>query len=574
MTQRGLAYFIGKGATRALFALLLFAFTSAASAGKVLVIYGPIFGPADFAVPLQAAGHTVDASNTVPASLDQYDQVWDVRLTGTDQSGTVITESQRAQYVAYLASGKKMFVVGDYSVAGPRNPSVISLIEAAGGGSLTHQDMNPLIATQTVQVPFNGPNPVTTVTFQGAGGVMSPGSGQFITLNGAAPPGVGIAFGLGTLRNATSGVLVVVFDINFTTDEWRREPEAALLANIIQYLGAPAPLPPAIANVITNVGRPYSVAVHAGHAYVADPKAHTVWKVNLTTAARTPVAGVGWKTDLDPQDLQGYNGDGIEATEAQLDNPSGVAVDAQGTLYIADTGNHAIRKIAAGANFITTVAGVPTSFAVGETARLFAPRSVAVDAAGNVYIADMMNQQIKKLDKATGLISVVVGVAGRTGRNDGTVAGADFCPPFEPAGCTAAARLNSSIGVAVDSEGIVYTADEGNNRIRKITLGGNVTTLLSSGLLKPSGIAVTPDGGTIYIADFGNHRVLRAQCNSDGCAVTTIAGVGKPGSSLGNPGDPASTLVLNSPMGVTLDGNLLYISDMMNGRIVVVNLAP
>ena len=83
MTQRGLAYFIGEGATRALFALLLFAFASAASAGRVLVIYGPIFGPADFAVPLQAAGHTVDASNTVPASLDQYDQVWDVRLTGT-----------------------------------------------------------------------------------------------------------------------------------------------------------------------------------------------------------------------------------------------------------------------------------------------------------------------------------------------------------------------------------------------------------------------------------------------------------------------------------------------------------
>ena len=183
MTQRGLAYFIGEGATRALFALLLFAFASAASAGRVLVIYGPIFGPADFAVPLQAAGHTVDASNTVPASLDQYDQVWDVRLTGTDQSGTVITESQRAQYVAYLASGKKMFVVGDYSVAGPRNPSVISLIEAAGGGSLTAPGHEPTHCDPDCPGPFNGPNRVTTVTFQGAGGVMSPGSGQFITLN-------------------------------------------------------------------------------------------------------------------------------------------------------------------------------------------------------------------------------------------------------------------------------------------------------------------------------------------------------------------------------------------------------
>ena len=143
-------------------------------------------------------------------------------------------------------------------------------------------------------------------------------------------------------------------------------PERVLLANIIQYLGAPAPLPPAIANVITNVGRPYSVAVHDGHAYVADPKAHTVWKVNLTTAARTAVAGVGWKTDLDPQDLQGYNGDGIEATEAQLDNPSGVAVDLP--RHPLHRGHWRPRdpKDAAGANFITTVVGIPTSFAVGE----------------------------------------------------------------------------------------------------------------------------------------------------------------------------------------------------------------
>ena len=350
----------------------------------------------------------------------------------------------------------------------------------------------------------------------------------------------------------------------------------SIVLDDLTFSAAPPPPPVStLSSILTGVGRPYGMAIHGGFAYIADPQAHTVWKVDLANPGqKTAVAGIGWKTDLDPQDWQGYNGDGIEATEAQLDNPSGVAVDADGNLYIADTGNHAVRKIAAGASFITTVAGIPTSFAVGENTRLFAPRAVAVDQAGNVYIADMMNQQVKKLDKATGSISVVAGVAGRTGRNDGTVAGAEFCPPFEPAGCTAAARLNSPIGVAVDSEAIVYIADEGNNRTRKVTLGGNVSTLLASGLLKPTGIAVTPDGRSAYIADYGNHRVVRADCNSDSCSVTTIAGVGKPGSSVGNPGDPASSVVLNSPMGVTLDGNSLYIADMMNGRVVVINVTP
>src|SRR3954469_16719025 len=129
-----------KWTARALLLAVLFAFASVASAGKVLVIQGVIQG--DFVTPLKNAGHTVEAVFAVPENLNGYDQVWDVRVSAgpEEDSSSLITESQRAQYVAYLASGKRMFVVGEYSNSPQRNASVISLIQAAGGGSLQFQD--------------------------------------------------------------------------------------------------------------------------------------------------------------------------------------------------------------------------------------------------------------------------------------------------------------------------------------------------------------------------------------------------------------------------------------------------
>jgi DNA-binding beta-propeller fold protein YncE len=212
--------------------------------------------------------------------------------------------------------------------------------------------------------------------------------------------------------------------------------------------------------------------------------------------------------------------------------------------------------------------------------RLFGPRALAVDEDDDVYIVDRMNQQVKKLytsGSLSGLIFVVAGVAGYPGDNDGPAAGPAFCTIDE---CTPAARLNSPLGVAVDGEGIVYIADEGNNRIRRVTLGGNVSTVQASPLLRPTGVAVSPGGGTLYIADYGNHRIRRAtECSGegegegDGCTVVTVAGTGTPGSS-GGIGDPATSVQLNSPIALTLDGNLLYIADMLNGRILAGDFTP
>ncbi|HUG76504.1 MAG TPA: SBBP repeat-containing protein [Burkholderiales bacterium] len=582
---------------QALAILALSAFVSGALAGTVLVIRGAGNSPAadGLASQLTNAGHTVQTLDNVPESLTGYDQVWDLRFNNTQP----ITETERAQFVNYLASGKRMFVAGEYNIVMDRNNSVLALVSAAGGGALSYDEVasNINASTQTVQPPFTGPNIIAdgNVTYAAAGKVANPpGSGQPITIDAAGLVSA-IVFRVGDLDSAPNGVLIVVFDQNFM-EAGRDSPDSQIfLANIIHYLGTPEVAVSEIANILPGLGRPFGVAVHQGYAYVADPESHTVWKVNLSDATdKTPVAGIGWNPEIDPQDWQGYNGDGIEATQAQLDNPSGVAVDSLGNIYIADTGTHAIRKIAAGSSFITTVAGIPTSYAVGESTqpacedqgadltqcipatnlRLFGPRALAVDEDDDLYIVDRMNQQVKKLytsGSLSGLIFVVAGVAGYPGDNDGPAAGPAFCTIDE---CTPAARLNSPVGVAVDGEGIVYIADEGNNRIRRVTLGGNVSTVQASPLLRPTGVAVSPGGGTLYIADYGNHRIRRAtECFGEGCVVVTVAGTGTAGSS-GGIGDPATSVQLNSPIALTLDGNLLYIADMLNGRILAGDFTP
>jgi len=362
-----------------------------------------------------------------------------------------------------------------------------------------------------------------------------------------------------------------------------------------QVTEVPGVLAPAtIATVATGLGRPFGVAIHGTFAYVPDPQSHSVWQVDLTNGTKKTVAGTG---------EQGYNGDGIDATVAQLDNPSGVAVDAAGALYIADTGNHAIRKVATpgvdGA-LITTVAGIPTNYAVGEGIpagcasspptvpvdqcvpatglRLFGPRGLALDSAGNLYIADRMNQQIKKLYTSgplSGLMFVVAGIAGVPGSIDGPISGPLTCGPDT---CALGARFNSPVGLAVDGSGNVYVAEEGGNKIRYIPANPdgppNVTTLsgTTGALLRPTGVAVDTTNFNVYIANYGNNVISLRSCVA-ACTTVTVAGTGTAGSG-GTSGGPATAMQLNSPIGVALDGFLLYIADLLNGRLLVVNLTP
>ena len=346
----------------------------------------------------------------------------------------------------------------------------------------------------------------------------------------------------------------------------------------VQFTAGTPPAGGIVSTAVGGIERPFSIAAYAGALYVADQATHRVWKVDLSTnpPQKTVVAGTG---------EQGFNGDGIDATIAQLDNPTGVAVDpADGTLYIADSGNHAIRKISLTAGpgaLIGTAAGIPTAYAVGESTpaaclnppsgfdlslcvtatnqRLFGPRSVAVDGAGNLYIADRMNQQVKKLYKASGYLVAIAGVAGVPGKNDG--ARADTCT----INC-AVAKLNSPVGVAVDAAGSnVYVADEGNNRIRMISANG-VSSIDAGTLQRPTGVAVSA-AGDLYIADYGNHRVQRRSV-ANACSLVTVAGTGQAGPAVvSDDTGSATALPLNSPIGVAVDGGVVYIADLLNQRI-------
>jgi sugar lactone lactonase YvrE len=265
-----------------------------------------------------------------------------------------------------------------------------------------------------------------------------------------------------------------------------------------------------------------------GNIYLADQGNHWIRKMEAATGRLVKVAGSGTVMGS-----AGYNGDGGVATNAQLSSPAGIAVDAAGNMFIADTGNQRVRKVAAGSGLISTVAGTGVAGfnfdgAAATTAQLNNPTAVLLDSGGNVIIADTGNHRIRRVDAVTGAISTVAGT-GLPGYNgDGILA--------------TTAMLKSPAGIFLDPAGNLYIADTGNQRIRKITASsGSIATVAGtgSGGFNADGIIainaqisapawVSLDGaGNIYIADTGNQRVRKIDVITG--LIGTIAGTGAAG---------------------------------------------
>jgi len=406
---------------------------------------------------------------------------------------------------------------------------------------------------------------------------------------------------------------------------------------------------------------PRNVAVDAGgNLYVADSQNHTIRKISPSGAVTT-LAG-----------LAGSSGsaDGTGSV-ARFNNPYDVAVDSGGNVYVADRGNHTVRKIGP-TGVVTTLTGAAgtsgTADGLGSEARFYNPSGVAVDADGIVYVADTGNHTIRKITPA-GEVTTFAGSAGNSGGADGTGTAASFHAPYgldagtdgsvyvasmytirkiTPAGEVttlagsygnfgssdgngAAARFRSPGDVAVDSGGNLYVADSSNCTIRKVTPAGDVTTLAGSAGIygkadgagstarfsAPCGVAVAASSGTIFVADTGNHTVRMVTPagetstfaglaggggREDGTtvtarfsgpsgvfvdaggnayvadrnrhtirritaagAVTTLAGLAGSSGSTDGAGDTAR---FNAPSGVTADGNgILYVADYENHTI-------
>jgi sugar lactone lactonase YvrE len=282
----------------------------------------------------------------------------------------------------------------------------------------------------------------------------------------------------------------------------------------------------------------------AGNLYIADTSNHTVRKIAPDGSVVT-VAGTG---------VPGSSADGTPAASAPLMSPGGVAVDSAGNLFIADTGNGRVRKIDAEGKLTT----------VGGSAQLSRPNGLAFDGAGNLYIAEMGAHRIRKIS-ADGALATVAGTGTAGYAGDG--------------GPASGAQLNGPRAVAVDAAGNLYIADTGNHAIRKISADGAIATVAGNGrsgyagdgagaasanLNSPGGVAVD-SSGVVYIADTNNHVVRQVSAAG---VISTLAGTG----SLGYAGDggPPSSAALYQPAAVLADASgKVYVADTYNNAIRV-----
>jgi uncharacterized protein (TIGR03437 family) len=309
--------------------------------------------------------------------------------------------------------------------------------------------------------------------------------------------------------------------------------------------------------ILAALNHARGIAVDAsGNVYIADTDNSRIRRVS-PTGMITTIAGNG---------LAGDCCDGVPAVSASLSDVMAVALDGQGNLYVADSSHRRIRKIGAD-GMINTIAGIGIEGFSGDNgpanrAMIGRPVAMTFDSAGNLYFADSTTQRVRKITPG-GVITTVAGNGIDAYSGDG--------------GQATAASLGFPIGVAVDGSGNLYIADGDNNRVRKVTADGTITTVAGNGtggysgdgasaqnasLNIPSDVAVDA-AGNLYIADAGNNRVRKVDTSG---AITTVAGTGTNGFS--GDGSTASQAMLNFPWGVATDATGdVYIADRVNNRV-------
>lgn len=276
--------------------------------------------------------------------------------------------------------------------------------------------------------------------------------------------------------------------------------------------GVQGTLPPGLMLTTTTgviSGSPTAAGTYAVTISATNSNGTGTASLTVTVNAVAPVT-YSFSTLAGNGSLGSLDGTGANA---QFSTPQGVAVDANGVVYVADTGNNTIRKITPGGT-VTTIAGTAGVIGgldgTGTSAQFNGPSAIAVDSFGNLFVADSKSSTIRKITPA-GVVTTIAGFAGLTGTSNGAGGGA---------------RFNNPEGLAIDSSGNLYIADTGNGLVRQITPSGTVTTVATSAnpwLLKPYGIAV--DGtGTIYVFDSGSGALVKIAPSGSVSLLASVAG--------------------------------------------------
>jgi DNA-binding beta-propeller fold protein YncE len=407
-------------------------------------------------------------------------------------------------------------------------------IAVDGGGTLYVADTSNLTVRQIA------PGAIVT-TLAGSVGVAGTADGTGSAARFFVPNGIALASG-GTLFVADTG-----------NDTLRKITAGAVVTTVAGYTGSSGSTDAAGRGA--RFFSPMGVAVGPGNnVFVGDGRNSTIRKITPwgQTSTFAGLAGSPGSTD------------GV-GSAARFSFPSGLAIDSAGVMYLADTGNHTIRRIATDGT-VTTVAGLAgtsgSTDGTGSAARFNLPRSVAVDGAGTLYVADGANHAIRKIT-AGGVVTTLAGTLGTSGYVDGT---------------GAAARFNNPFAVAVDNAGTtIYVADSSNNSIRQVTSAGVVTTLAgngpaSGGWLDGTGTAAqfaTPRGialdgtGNLFVVDGGSNVIRKI---APGAVVTTVAG--SPFKIGAEDGLVEVRVRFNFPTAIAVDSNgCVYVADTRNNTI-------
>jgi uncharacterized protein (TIGR03437 family) len=294
----------------------------------------------------------------------------------------------------------------------------------------------------------------------------------------------------------------------------------------------------------------------SGNLYIADELDNRIRKVDPSGIIST-YAGTG---------LPGYSGDRGPATSATLNFPTGIALDAKGNMYVADEGNAVIRRIALDGT-INTIAGNGNPKFSGDngpaTSAQLDPAAVAVDSQGNLYIADSINYRIRKID-TNGIITTIAGngTEGYVGDN----------------GPATSAEIDFVVDVAVDNAGNVYVADYFNYEVRKIDASGMMTAFAGGPQnfgygegIPASTAAMVPDGvafdgsGNLYISDVNLYNTVVRRVDLSTGLIYTVAGTGEIGFT--GDGGEAITAELGDPAGLAISGGVVYFADVSNERV-------